>query len=153
MKSSRRRSLLGHAAAGLVLAASLVFVLAGCTGDPDADGTGNGANALSTPVMSGTPPGSAVSPSPDTGTSPGKAVACAVPSPPAVSSGAGGPVDRDAAGRLVTDTYGGNVLSVESDTYRGTPTWEVEASGGDCGRIEVDVDKATGRIVSFETDD
>jgi uncharacterized membrane protein YkoI len=45
------------------------------------------------------------------------------------------------------------VINVEEDTHQGKPTWEVEATAGSCGRIEVDVDKATGRIVSFETED
>ncbi|HEY8455766.1 MAG TPA: PepSY domain-containing protein [Actinopolymorphaceae bacterium] len=54
---------------------------------------------------------------------------------------------------MVTDTYGGRVINVEEDTHQGKPTWEVEATAGSCGRIEVDVDKATGRIVSFETED
>lgn len=68
------------------------------------------------------------------------------------TSSGGGPVDSDAAGRIVTDTYGGRVINVEEDTDQGKPAWEVEATGGSCGRIEVDVDKATGSIVSFETD-
>ncbi len=59
----------------------------------------------------------------------------------------------DEAAKVATDKYGGTVKSVESDTHDGEPTWEVELEDSSEGRIEVNVSKATGEIVSVEQDD
>lgn len=57
----------------------------------------------------------------------------------------------DAAG-IVTDQYGGEVIGVEDDDYRGTAAWEVEVRDSSEGRIEVKVDKSTGEILDVEHD-
>lgn len=118
------------AVAGAVLAAG---VLAGCTGGdaPDASATGDGAAS--------------------TGVEPSKSPA--VPSP---GGGVGaGTVDisQDDARRIATAKYGGTVTSVEDDHHDGEATWEVELRDSSQGRIEVEVSKATGAIVSVEQDD
>lgn len=59
---------------------------------------------------------------------------------------------RQRAGKIVTDKYGGNVISIESNHENGQPTWEVEVENSSKGRIEVDVAKRDGSIVELETD-
>lgn len=61
-------------------------------------------------------------------------------------------VNRDEAGRAATDKYGGTIKSVESDDYNGKPAWEVEIRGSDHGRIEVKVEKSTGKILHMSKD-
>lgn len=62
-------------------------------------------------------------------------------------------VSRDRAGTIATDKYGGDVLNVESDSEHGRPTWEVEIAHSSKGRIEVDVAKDNGEIVTMEPED
>lgn len=63
-------------------------------------------------------------------------------------------VGQDQAGKIVTDMYGGQVISVESDSEQGQPTWEVEvANSSQYGRIEVDVAKSSGQIITCEAED
>jgi len=144
MRIYRGSNLHARAAALLLTAASLSYALVACGDDSEESGSRS------------TPPATAGAPTTDSSTaadgSPGRPTTCGVPSSLPSPSG-GGPVGRETAGDLVTDSYGGRVLNVEEDTDQGKPAWEVEATGGQCGRIEVDVDKASGRIVSFETDD
>lgn len=77
-------------------------------------------------------------------------------SPDASSSAAPAPgssaISLDEAGRVVTDLYGGEVIGVEDDDYRGTPAWEVEVKNSNEGRIEVKVDKTSGEILDVERD-
>ncbi|UPO78065.1 PepSY domain-containing protein [Arthrobacter sp. Helios] len=77
-------------------------------------------------------------------------------SPDASSSAAPAPgssaISLDEAGRVVTDQYGGEVIGVEDDDYRGTPAWEVEVKNSNEGRIEVKVDKTSGEILDVERD-
>lgn len=63
-------------------------------------------------------------------------------------------VGQDQAGKIVTDMYGGQVKSVESDSEQGQPTWEVEVENSpEYGRIEVDVAKSSGDILTCEAED
>lgn len=148
MRDLLRTSRYGRRFTALLVVASLSAVLVACHGDSD-DNEGSG-----TPATTSAAPATTTSSSdaarPDSDPS-GSTAACGVPS--ADASGGAESVDSDAAGRIVTDTYGGRVISVEEDTEQGKPAWEVEATGGRCGRIEVDVDKASGRILSFEAED
>lgn len=77
-------------------------------------------------------------------------------SPDASSSAAPAPgssaISLDEAGKVVTDQYGGEVIGVEDDDYRGTPAWEVEVKNSTEGRIEVKVDKVSGEILDVERD-
>lgn len=73
-----------------------------------------------------------------------------VPETPDADPGA--KITFEQAATIATDKYGGTVTSVESDTHKGEPTWEVELKDTPDGDIEVDVSKATGDIVSFERD-
>lgn len=147
MRNLRRTSLYGRGFTAVLLAATLSAALVACGDDSDDNGSGAPSTTSEAPAAT-TSSSDAASPDNDAS---GSAAACGVPSGDA--SGGAGPVDSDAAGRIVTDTYGGRVINVEEDTDQGKPAWEVEATGGRCGRIEVDVDKASGRIVSFETED
>lgn len=61
-------------------------------------------------------------------------------------------VGRDEAGKIATNKYGGTVKEVESDHYNGKPAWEVEIRDSDKGRIEVKVEKSTGKILHMELD-
>ena len=61
-------------------------------------------------------------------------------------------ISKDQAADIVKKQYGGTILNVESDSHDGSPAWEVEVSDSKEGRIEVDVDKATGKIVEMEKD-
>lgn len=61
-------------------------------------------------------------------------------------------ISLDEAGKIVTDEYGGEVIGVEDDDFRGTPAWEVEVKDSDEGRIEVKVDKESGEILDMEHD-
>lgn len=116
---------------------------------------GGGSPATTSPTpMSATP-------SPATPTSATPTTATLTPQPgdtacpgkgPVGSGGSGAPVDQQEAGRIATQAYGGTVKSVESDHHGGKPTWEVEIRDSHCGRIEVEVSKATGTIVDFEFD-
>lgn len=51
---------------------------------------------------------------------------------------------------IATDKYGGTVSSIEDDSYKGEPAWEVEINDSNEGRIEVKVSKATGDILDVE---
>ncbi|WP_312181876.1 PepSY domain-containing protein [Arthrobacter sp.] len=70
----------------------------------------------------------------------------------ATSAPATGSISLGDAGSIVTDQYGGEVIGVEDDDFRGTPAWEVEVKDSNEGRIEVKVDKATGEILDVEQD-
>lgn len=61
----------------------------------------------------------------------------------------------DRAIQIAVGKYGGTVVEVEADSYRGTPTWEVELANSSMGRIEVHVSRTTGEIlkVDDENDD
>lgn len=61
-------------------------------------------------------------------------------------------VGMEEAGRIATDKYGGTVSSIEDDSYKGEPAWEVEINDSTEGRIEVKVSKATGDILDVEQD-
>lgn len=79
--------------------------------------------------------------------------------PPAASSPSDGQSGSDSpqdgvgmeqAGMIATDKYGGTVSSIEDDSYKGEPAWEVEINDSNEGRIEVKVSKATGDILVVE---
>lgn len=133
----------GRGFAAALLAASSSAVLFGC-----GDGSDSAPSVTSEAPTTTASPSDAASPDDDASESP---VVCGVPS--GDTSGGAGPVDSETAGRIVTDTYGGRVIDVEEGTEDGRPVWEVEATDSSCGRIEVEVDKATGSIVSFDTED
>lgn len=61
-------------------------------------------------------------------------------------------ISMDDAGQIVTDTYGGVVIDIESDMHGGEPVWEVEVADSELGRIEADVSRASGEIVDLERD-
>lgn len=56
------------------------------------------------------------------------------------------------AGAIATDKYGGTVSSIEDDSYKGEPAWEVEINDSTQGRIEVKVSKASGEILFVDQD-
>lgn len=58
----------------------------------------------------------------------------------------------DDASAIATAKYGGAVTSVEDDSYKREPAWEVEIEDSTEGRIEVKVSKATGEILEVEND-
>lgn len=64
-----------------------------------------------------------------------------------------GSVSKEEAGKISTDKYGGAVEEVGSDSYQGKDVWEVEIRDSDQGRIEIKVEKATGKILNMEKDD
>lgn len=83
------------------------------------------------------------------------------PSPPSVTSPSTEPGASDApqdgvgmeeAARIATEKYGGTASSIEDDSYKGEPAWEVEIKDSNEGRIEVKVSKATGDILDVEKD-
>ena len=61
-------------------------------------------------------------------------------------------VGMEEAGRIATEQYGGTASSIEDDSYKGEPAWEVEIKDSNEGRIEVKVSKATGDILDMEQD-
>lgn len=61
-------------------------------------------------------------------------------------------ISKEDASKIATDEYGGVAKSVEDDWHKGVLTWEVEIDDSRLGKIEVEVDKATGEIVSMERD-
>lgn len=61
-------------------------------------------------------------------------------------------MSREQAGKIVTDAYGGQVINVEADHANGGPSWEVEVSNSNQGRIEDDVAQSHGAIVEMERD-
>ncbi|WP_086850694.1 PepSY domain-containing protein [Amycolatopsis kentuckyensis] len=61
-------------------------------------------------------------------------------------------VDQAEAERIATRKYGGHSLGVEQDTAQGQPSWEVEIADSGEGRIEVDVARQTGAILTMEHD-
>lgn len=63
-----------------------------------------------------------------------------------------GEVDKQQAGKIATDKYGGTIKNVEDDDHHGAPAWEVEIRDSKEGRIEVKVDKKTGEILGMEKD-
>ncbi|GAB3564152.1 PepSY domain-containing protein [Spelaeicoccus albus] len=65
----------------------------------------------------------------------------------------GDAVTRDEAGKVATDKYGGKIKDVDNDYYNGKPVWEVEIRGSDKGRIEVKVEKSTGKILHMKHDE
>lgn len=117
---------------GIVAGGTLAVVLAAC-----------GGGGQPAPTDSGAPPSPSASSGPVTssGSTGG-----------ATTQSAGG-VDSDEAGRIATDKYGGQVIDVESDSEKGKSTWEVEIKHSKKGRIEVDVAKDTGEIVTMEPED
>jgi len=64
----------------------------------------------------------------------------------------GSKITKDKAGQIATDKYGGKVINIEADTHDGSPAWEVEIRDSKQGRIEVDVDQTSGKIVEMEKD-
>ncbi len=68
------------------------------------------------------------------------------------AGGHDGKVDYCQAGKIATTEYGGTVREIESDHYRDTPVWEVKIRDSRQGRIEVKVDKNTGKILKVERD-
>lgn len=84
-------------------------------------------------------------------TSPGSEASAA--SSPGAASGSAAGVSREQAASTVTSKYSGTVISVERDTEEGERTWEVEVKDSNQGRIEVDVSRQSGEIVSFEKED
>lgn len=83
------------------------------------------------------------------------------PSSPSVTNPSNEPEASDApqegvgmeeASRIATEKYGGTVSSIEDDSYKGEPAWEVEIKDSSEGRIEVKVSKATGDILNMEQD-
>lgn len=80
-------------------------------------------------------------------------------SPPAVTNPSDAPTDSgtphegigmEQAGTIATERFGGTVSSIEDDSYKGEPAWEVEIKDSAQGRIEVKVSKATGDILEVE---
>lgn len=69
------------------------------------------------------------------------------------SDGGTGPVTRTQAGIIATNAYGGTVKEVESDDYTGKDAWEVEVRDSNRGRIEVKIEKSSGKILSVEQDE
>ena len=61
-------------------------------------------------------------------------------------------VSKSEAEKIALDKYGGSIKNTEDDLYHGTPTWEVEVRDSSKGRIEVKVDKTTGKILHVEGD-
>src|SRR5699024_9630272 len=70
----------------------------------------------------------------------------------ATAGSQGGKVDYCQAGKIATNEYGGTVREIESDHYRDAPVWEIKLRDSRQGRIEVKVDKNTGKIVKVEQD-
>ncbi|WP_033345247.1 PepSY domain-containing protein [Catenuloplanes japonicus] len=69
------------------------------------------------------------------------------------SSSPGSAVSREEAVAIAQAYLGqGTVREVESDDVRNIPTWKVEFNT-DGGRREINVDKATGAVISDEFDD
>lgn len=64
-----------------------------------------------------------------------------------------GAVSKEEAGKIATDKYGGEVTEASNDTYQGKDVWEVEIRNSDQGRVEVKVEKTTGKTLSMEKDD
>lgn len=62
------------------------------------------------------------------------------------------PVTKEEAEKIVLDKFGGSVKETESDHYDGKEAWEVEVRDSSKGRIEVKVEKSTGKILSWEND-
>lgn len=63
-------------------------------------------------------------------------------------------VGKSQAEQVVKDRYGGQVISIESDSEKGQATWEVEVKNSPKhGRIEVDVAKSSGKIIACEAED
>jgi hypothetical protein len=118
-----------------------VVLLASCreeTTAPGATGTKTGPATSVTVTVSATPPAAATG---------------IAPSTQSVSSTNGAAISKDEAARIVTTQYGGDVVGVESDSHDGKPTWEVEVSNSNEGRIEVDVDQSSGKIVEVKRED
>lgn len=63
------------------------------------------------------------------------------------------PISKKEAGKIVTDKYGGDVINVEKEHENGKLVYEVEVKNSKQGRIEVDVDAATGKILNVEKED
>lgn len=62
-------------------------------------------------------------------------------------------ISKDDAAKIVTDKYGGDVISVKKKHENGKLVYEVELKNSKQGRIEVDVDAASGKIVHVEKED
>lgn len=125
-----------RAIGGLVASVALVVCVAACGSSATQQGASTGA-AVAPPSGSSTAAGPAVT-SPHT------------PSSGVAASSTDAATTKQEAGRIVTDKYGGKVISVESDHERGQPTWEVEVKNSRQGRIEVDVAKESGEILKIE---
>lgn len=147
--SLRVSSLRLGAAAGVAVVA---LTLAGCGGGaPKQAGTPSAGHATAgAPSSPGTrssephPAGTTSAASPSTATSSATGGGSRTPSTA---------VTKDEAGRIATDKYGGTVINVESDHYRGKAAWEVEIRNSRQGRIEVKVAKATGEVLHMEHED
>lgn len=62
-------------------------------------------------------------------------------------------ISKDEAEQVALDEFGGEIKETESDDYNGQPAWEVEIRNSDeHGRIEVKVDKSSGKILNWERD-
>jgi uncharacterized membrane protein YkoI len=127
-------------AAPVALGCLAVVLLASCreeTTAPGATGTRTGPTTSVTVTVSATPPAAATGIAPTT---------------PSVSSTSSAAISKDDAAKIVTAQYGGDVVGVESDSHDGEPTWEVEVRNSNEGRIEVDVDQSSGKIVEVKRD-
>lgn len=112
-------------------------------------------------------PAAPAAPAKPGGGAPAKPAPAPAPAPPPANTppqaGGGAPTPQQPTGEITMDRaiqiavgkYGGTVVEVEADSYRGTPTWEVELANSSLGRIEVHVSRSTGEIlkVDDENDD
>ncbi len=62
-------------------------------------------------------------------------------------------ISKEQAGTIATDKYGGEIISIEADATHDQPSWEVELKNSHKGRIEVDVDQSTGKVIAMEPDE
>lgn len=152
----KRTTMLAAAAgAALVLGFGGTAVAAGLSDDSGRPTSGLGAAATPSADDSATPsagPSSDDSAAPRPGRSTGDA-SPAASSSPASAPFTGAPVSREQAVAIARAHVGsGTVRDVESDDVHDRPAWKVEFDT-DGGRRDVDVDKATGRVVTDELDD
>ncbi|GAB7042215.1 MULTISPECIES: PepSY domain-containing protein [Catenuloplanes] len=146
----RTTMLAAVAGAALVLGFGGTAVAAGLSDDSGSATSGLGAAATpSAPPTTGGPVTPRSTPSSATpSSSASSASASSAPAPVA-----GGPVSRERAVAIARAYLGfGTVREVESDDVHDVPTWKVEFTTGD-GRREIDVEKATGRVINDELDD
>ncbi|MFC4619515.1 PepSY domain-containing protein [Camelliibacillus cellulosilyticus] len=61
-------------------------------------------------------------------------------------------ISKNKAADIAIKKYGGELINVEKETEKNRPVYEVELKNSKQGRIEVDVDRETGRIIKMEKD-